>query len=264
MQYSEGDAVLIGLRSNPQDRQQRYYPATITGRDDDGRYTFKQWNGRSGRLTAQFIHPDTVGEGSTILARPRNGGAYQYARVDKRSGNLLAVEFNDGTVSHADMAGIKQDSEDLSPEPLPRSENGPGWVLRVCNKGAQAVKVATALEPVPGYKYSSGFTDVGAGDCEDTPIGSPTDGEGYDANRTVYAYAERWLKYGVRAPVIENPANGRSYCVGVKETWTVAYSNQAGAGVPLQYCNSAGQRLAPMTPLELPEGGGIVKWTLLD
>lgn len=260
--YKVGDAVLVGLRDNPENRQRRYFPAIIASANGGNQYRFKQLNGRSALLYGQYIRRDTVGEGTQILAKALNSKAYQFAQVKRRLGRLLEVEFNDGTTSFADMADVKLDQQDV-PATAAQQEDHPGWVLRICNEKSGAVKAAAGFDAGKATEVSHGWFDVKSNQCSDIPVGALVVGplDWYKNTDYIYAYAERVLAGGgVRRPVIEKPENAKSYCVKLKDNWNSI--KQGSFGVVWAHCNGSGERLVPMTGIPLPTGGGIIEWTL--
>lgn len=265
-EYAVGDIIMVGIMDNPSNRAKRYFPAKVTQfYDISGRYIeyrYRLLNGRRGRVRDADVKKDMVGVGTQIIAKQINGSGAEFAQVTERHGKLIRAEFNDGTTSYLELKDIKVDEEDY-PETAQPQESQPAWVVRMCNENSGTLKGAVGFEPTKGGDTSYGWFDANANECVDMPIGyafEPPENWHKDV-KFVYAYAERIeAGGGVRRPVNDRPSNAKSFCVELKQEWSVM--QQGSFGVVWAYCNKTGQRLVPMQGLPLPEGGGIIDYKL--
>lgn len=264
-EHKVGDIVMVALRDNPNNRAQRYFPAEVTGvyniADRYTEYRFKQLNGRRGRTRDENVKKDMVGVGTQIIAKQINGSSAEFGRVTERHGKLMKVEFNDGNEGYVDLANIKVDEEDFPVTAKPKEEQ-PAWVIRMCSNNASALSGAVGFKPNDGIEISYGWFKAKPNQCVDMPIGGAFEPPaGWHMNtRYVFAYAEKIVPGGVRRPVNDKPINAKSYCVSVKDTWSV--SKQGSLGVVWAYCNKNGERLVPFQGFPLPKGGGIIDFKL--
>ncbi|MEP3226544.1 MAG: hypothetical protein ABJO01_11255 [Parasphingorhabdus sp.] len=265
-EYAVGDVIMVGIVDNPSNRAKRYFPAKVTQFYDIAgsyiEYRYRLLNGRSGRVRDADVKMDMVGVGTQIIAKQINGSGAGFARVTERHGKLIRAEFNDGTEGYLDLKDIKVDEEDY-PETTQPQEKQPAWVVRMCNENLGTLKGAIGFESAKAGEVSYGWFDAQASKCVDMPIGyafEPPENWHKDV-KFIYAYAERIeAGGGVRRPVIEKPGNAKSFCVGLKQQWSVV--KQGSFDVVGEHCNKNGQRLVPMQGLSLPEGGGIIDFKL--
>jgi len=263
-EHDVGDIIMVGIRDNPNNRARRYFPAEVTASYNiAGRYIeyrYKQLNGRRGRIRDEHVKEDMIGVGTQILAKQINSNSIEFARVTRRAGRLMRVEFNDGTDGYVDLRDVRVDEEDY-PDAAQPKDTQPAWVIRMCNETSGRVKGAVGFKPKDGIEFSYGWFNAKANSCADMPIGGAFEPpEGWHENtQYVYAYAERVDAGGVRRPVVAKPARAKSYCVKLGENWSA--SKQRSFGVVWAHCDKVGNRMVPFSSLPLPNGGGIIDWT---